>query len=48
MIEFIPIDLKIHKSPLIELNNEYLDWIAKKGLIKFNLNLISIKEIITY
>lgn len=42
MVEFIPIDLKIHKSLLIELNSEYLDWITNKVQKEYDLDLISI------
>jgi len=42
MIEYIPIDLRIHKSLLIDLNDEYLSRIANEVKKHYDLNLISI------
>lgn len=42
MIEYIPIDLKGYKSLLLDLNDEYLSWIAKKIKKHYDLDAISI------
>ncbi|MCK4778942.1 MAG: GNAT family N-acetyltransferase [Candidatus Lokiarchaeota archaeon] len=42
MIEYIPIDLKIHNSLLIDLNDEYLSWIADEIKKHYGLDAISI------
>jgi GNAT superfamily N-acetyltransferase len=42
MIEFIPINLKTHKSILIDLNDEYLNWIADELRIHYNIDLVSV------
>lgn len=42
MTEYIPIDLKIHKSSLLDLNDEYLSWIADKIKKHYDLDAISI------
>ncbi|MFX0001129.1 MAG: GNAT family N-acetyltransferase [Candidatus Hodarchaeota archaeon] len=42
MIEYIPIDLSIHKSLLIDLNEEYLSWIGDEVKKHYKLDLISI------
>ena len=42
MIEYIPINLRIHKSLLIDLNDEYLSWIANEVKKHYNIDLISL------
>lgn len=42
MIDFIPVDLNIHRSLLIELNDEYLSWIGDEIKKHYNLDLVSI------
>ncbi len=42
MIDYIPIDLKVHKSLLIDLNDEYLSWIANEVKKHYDLDLISL------
>jgi len=42
MIEYVPIDLGIHKFILIDLNDEYLSWIANEVKNNYNINLVSI------
>jgi len=42
MIEYIHVDLSIHKSLLIDLNDEYLSWIGDEIKNHYNLDLISI------
>ena len=42
MIEYIPVDLSIHKSLLIDLNDEYLSFIGDEIKKHYNLDLISI------
>ena len=42
MIEYIPVDLNIHKSLLIDLNDEYLSWIGDEIKKHYNLDTFSI------
>jgi len=42
MVEFIPINLGLHKSHLIKLNEEYLTWIISEMQQRYNINPISI------
>ena len=42
MIEYIPIDLKIYKSLLLDLNDEYLSWIANEVKRHYEIDVISI------
>ncbi|UCC18476.1 MAG: GNAT family N-acetyltransferase [Promethearchaeota archaeon] len=42
MIDYIPVDLSIHKSILIDLNDEYLSWIGEKIKKHYDLDVISI------
>jgi GNAT superfamily N-acetyltransferase len=42
MIEYIPADLNIHKSLLIDLNDEYLSWIGDEIKKHYDLDGISI------
>ncbi len=42
MIEYIPVDLSIHKSLLIDLNDEYLSWIGDEIKRHYDLDAISI------
>ncbi|MFX0105463.1 MAG: GNAT family N-acetyltransferase [Candidatus Hodarchaeota archaeon] len=42
MIKYIPVDLSIHKSLLIDLNDEYLSWIGDEIKKRYNLDPISI------
>lgn len=42
MIEYIPIDLNIHKSLLLDLNDEYLSWIADEVKKYYNIDLVSL------
>jgi ribosomal protein S18 acetylase RimI-like enzyme len=44
MLEFIPIDLNIHKTLLIDLSDEYLFWIADELKKQYNMDLVSILE----
>ena len=44
MIEYIPIDILIHESLLIELNYEYLNGIAHEVKKRYNLDLVSLIE----
>jgi GNAT superfamily N-acetyltransferase len=38
-IEFVQLDLKTHKSQLLDLNVEYMDWAAKQILENFNIDI---------
>ena len=42
MIEYIPIDLRIHKSLLIDLNDEYLSWIAEEVMKHYKIDVVSL------
>jgi GNAT superfamily N-acetyltransferase len=42
MIEFIPIDLKVHESHLIELNTEHISWVADVMLEQYNIDVVAI------
>lgn len=42
MIEFIPINLDLHKSHLIKRNEEYLTWLASEMQQRYNINTVSI------
>ena len=42
MIEFIPIDLEVHESHLIDLNEEHISWIATEVLEQYNIDVIAI------
>ena len=51
-IQFIPIDLRIHRSQIIDLNIEYLNWVVKEINEYFNMDLsaemgISVQEYVT-
>ena len=39
MVDFIPINLELHKSQLFELNNEYLSWIIEEMRKRYNIDL---------
>ena len=43
MVDFIPIDLNSHKSLLIDLNGEYLSWIASEMLKHYNLDIFNVE-----
>jgi len=42
MIEFVPIDITLHKNKLVELNTQYLSWIAEQLMEYYSIDLISI------
>lgn len=42
MIEYIPVDLSIHKSLLIDLNYEYLSWIGDEIKKHYDLDTFSV------
>ena len=42
MVEFIPINLDIHKSLLVEMNKEYLSWIAREMKKKYDLDIFNV------
>ena len=46
MVEFIPINLNIHKSPLVEMNEEYLSWIAREMKRNYDLDIFNVGSII--
>jgi ribosomal protein S18 acetylase RimI-like enzyme len=42
MVKFVPIDLNLHKSIILDLNHEYLTWIEENIKLNYNLDLVSI------
>ena len=40
MVEFIPIDLDLHKSHLIKLTEEYLTWIEGEMQKRYNIDMV--------
>lgn len=42
MIEYIPIDLRVHKSLLIDLNDEYLSRIAEEVMKHYKIDVVSL------
>ena len=42
MVEFIPIKLELHKSHLINLNEEYLSWIADEMQQRYSIDTESL------
>ena len=42
MVEYIPVNLSVHKLLLIDLNDEYLSWIGAEIKKHYNLDAISI------
>ena len=42
MIEYLPIDLRIHKSLLIDLIDEYLSWVTNEVKKHYDIDLISV------
>jgi len=42
MVEFIPINLDLHKSHLIKLTEEYLSWISEEMQKRYNIDTISV------
>lgn len=51
MVDFIPINLELHKSHMLDLNREYLTWIADEMLKRYKIDTelllgVSIQEFI--
>lgn len=44
-IQFVQIDLKIHRSQLLDLNVEYMDWAAKQILENYNIDIFPTTDI---
>ena len=42
MVDFIPIKLELHKSHLINLNEEYLSWIADEMQQRYSIDTVLI------
>ena len=42
MVEFIPIDMNVHKSIITKLNEEYFNWVATQFSEKYDLDIFSI------
>jgi len=43
MVEFIPINLNFHKSLLVDLNEEYLSWIADEMKKHYDLDIMNVE-----
>ena len=43
MVEFIPINLDVHKSLLVDLNEEYLSWIASELRKHYDLDIFNVE-----
>jgi len=44
MVEFIPADISIHRSILVEFNVEYLDWVLSEVQKRYDIDLTSVAE----
>lgn len=44
MVEFVPADISIHRSILVEFNVEYLDWVVSEVQKRYNIDLTSVAE----
>jgi GNAT superfamily N-acetyltransferase len=44
-VQFLPIDLEIHRSQLLDLNVEYMDWAAKQILENYNIDIFPSSDI---
>ncbi|NVM17203.1 MAG: GNAT family N-acetyltransferase [Candidatus Lokiarchaeota archaeon] len=42
MVKFIPLNLDLHKSHFIQLNEEYLIWIAGEMQRRYNIDMVSL------
>ena len=42
MVEFVPVNLNLHKSHLIKLSEDYFTWITDKVLQRYNIDTFSI------
>jgi ribosomal protein S18 acetylase RimI-like enzyme len=42
MVEFVPFNIQSHKSVLIQLNEEYLSWIADEMQKRYNINIVEV------
>jgi GNAT superfamily N-acetyltransferase len=43
MVEFIPINLSIHRSQLVDLNEEYLSWIANEMKKHYDFDIFNVE-----
>ncbi len=41
MVEFVPLDLKVHKEAFVKLNVEFLTWVADQFRENFQLDVVS-------
>jgi GNAT superfamily N-acetyltransferase len=41
-IHFLPVDLRIHRSQVIDLNMEYMEWVAKEGREHFKIDIFAV------
>jgi len=51
-VQFIPVDLRVHRSQLIDLNVEYMSWVAKEASEHFKIDIFaavgtSVQEYVT-
>jgi N-acetylglutamate synthase-like GNAT family acetyltransferase len=41
-VHFLPVDLRIHRSQVIDLNVEYMEWVAKEGSEYFKIDIFAV------
>jgi N-acetylglutamate synthase-like GNAT family acetyltransferase len=41
-VHFLPVDLRIHRSQVIDLNVEYMEWVAKEGSEHFKIDIFAV------
>ena len=44
MVKFIPVDINIHRSILVEFNVEYVDWTVSEVQKRYDIDLTSTPE----
>jgi len=40
-VHFLPVDLRIHRSQVIDLNVEYMEWVAKEASEHFKIDIFA-------
>ena len=41
-VHFLPVDLRIHRSQVIDLNVEYMEWVAREGSEHFKIDIFAV------
>jgi len=41
-LQFVPVDLRIHRAQAIDLNVEYMEWVAKEGREHFKIDIFAV------